>query len=160
MKIFRYLIMMFISITLITSVYASKKRQPMQVFINFSGLDENAKAKTKQMEQLTNFIKQDLKRKLKKLYDVSFVTDPSATTPENGLFMVYNIIKYNPGSTAARYLVGFGAGSCSLDIKYEILQDNNSILLKEDGCGSSRGWRKCVVKLNKNIQKNLKTQLK
>jgi len=71
------------------------------------------------------------------------------------------ILKYNPGSKAARILVGFGAGSCSMDIHIEFFSaGNKQIFSKDDGVGSGRDWRNVARKLNENILKTVTEALK
>jgi len=66
--------------------------------------------------------------------------------------LTIKIVKYNPGSKAARIVVGFGAGSCSLDLHYELFgAEKDPVLSKDDGVGSGLEWTRCVRKLNKNI---------
>ena len=61
---------------------------------------------------------------------------------------------YNPGSKAARMVVGFGAGSCSMDIHIELFgADNKQIFAKDDHVASGRDWRNVARKLNENILK-------
>lgn len=62
------------------------------------------------------------------------------------------ITRYNPGSKAARAIVGFGAGACSLDIHYEFSSPGGNVLLsRDDGCGSSMEWMRLARKLNENM---------
>ncbi|EKD25855.1 MAG: hypothetical protein ACD_79C01467G0001, partial [uncultured bacterium] len=67
------------------------------------------------------------------------------------------IMRYNPGSKAARIIVGFGAGSASLDIHYELIGPSGKTLLsKDDGCGTSLDWQRLARKLNENILSSIK----
>lgn len=59
--------------------------------------------------------------------------------------------RYNPGKTAARIIIGFGAGAASLDISCELLDGDQSLLAWEDGCGTSEHWQRLVNKLNDNM---------
>ncbi|MBU1053793.1 MAG: DUF4410 domain-containing protein [Proteobacteria bacterium] len=60
------------------------------------------------------------------------------------------ITSYNPGSTAARILVGFGAGACSLDCHYELVDSNGKTVKSwDDGVGTSQNWQRLPITLNK-----------
>jgi len=62
------------------------------------------------------------------------------------------VTNYNPGSKAARMLVGFGAGSTSIDIQYQIINGNQQTLEdRADGVGSSRDWNYCARVLNQRM---------
>ena len=70
-------------------------------------------------------------------------------TPGSYLLKV-GITAYNPGSAAARYTVGFGAGACSLDCSYELIDaEGRSILKWDDGIGTSGHWSRLPVALNR-----------
>ncbi|MDT8389236.1 MAG: DUF4410 domain-containing protein [Lentisphaeria bacterium] len=61
-----------------------------------------------------------------------------------------SITSYNPGSAAARIMVGYGAGACSLDCEYELIDAQGQSLMKwTDGIGTSGDWRRLPVALNK-----------
>ncbi|MEI6564782.1 MAG: DUF4410 domain-containing protein [bacterium] len=70
------------------------------------------------------------------------------------------ITRYNPGNKAARAFVGFGAGSASLDIHYELISPRGVVLMsKDDGCGSSLHWKNVAQKLNKNILESIRNPI-
>lgn len=67
------------------------------------------------------------------------------------------ITSYNPGSAAARILVGYGAGACSLDCEYELLDGEGKTLMKwTDGIGTSGDWRRLPIALNKRNGKKIR----
>ena len=70
--------------------------------------------------------------------------------------LVVHYDRYNPGKTAARIIVGFGAGAASLDISCELLDGDRQLLAWEDGCGTSEHWQRLVNKLNDNTVLKLK----
>ena len=94
-------------------------------------------------------------------YDAKLIRKPDEFTPGKNKYLInINITSYNPGSTAARMLVGFGAGATSLDIQYNLLCESEKPLLDtKDGVGSSRSWQVCVIKLNENILKNVTNKI-
>lgn len=76
--------------------------------------------------------------------------------PETYLLKV-RITSYNPGSAAARIMVGYGAGACSLDCEYELIDaQGNSLMKWKDGIGSSTDWRRLPVALNKRNCKKIR----
>ncbi|MCF7848411.1 MAG: DUF4410 domain-containing protein [Kiritimatiellales bacterium] len=75
--------------------------------------------------------------------------------PDSYLLSV-KIKSYNPGSSAARILVGYGAGACALDCHYELMDaQGKKVLDWDDGCGSSSDWRRLPVKLNQNTGRKI-----
>lgn len=76
------------------------------------------------------------------------------------LLLTVKIVKYNPGSKAARMIVGFGAGSCSLDIHYELRgAGKDPVLSADDGVGSSVEWNRLARKLNENMLRAVNAKL-
>jgi hypothetical protein len=70
------------------------------------------------------------------------------------------ITSYNPGSSAARIFVGYGAGACSLDIHYELYgAEPEPIMAWDDGVGTSANWQKLPRKLNINTVKRITVKL-
>lgn len=65
-----------------------------------------------------------------------------------GYVLAVRLIRYNPGSTAARMFVGFGAGAASLDVHYELRAGGKVLLSHDDGVGSGADWRKVARVLN------------
>ncbi len=62
------------------------------------------------------------------------------------------LTRYNAGSKAARIIVGFGAGSATLDIHYELTGPKGNVLLsRDDGCATGLDWQRLARKLNENI---------
>jgi hypothetical protein len=74
------------------------------------------------------------------------------TYQPNNYLLTVKIIKYRPGSKAARMVVGFGAGGVSLKIHYELLADSTkAILTQDDQVYSGREWMYAARKLNQNM---------
>ena len=74
--------------------------------------------------------------------------------------LTIKIESYNPGSTAARMLVGFGAGAASLDNHYELYGITPQPLMSwNDGVGTSEHWKKLPRKLNANTVRKITEQL-
>ncbi len=75
---------------------------------------------------------------------------------EGRQLLIVRFERYNPGASAARIIVGFGAGAASLDISCELLDGDRQLLAWEDGCGTSEHWQRLVNKLNDNNVLKLK----
>ncbi len=116
--------------------------------------------KTDQREQVNDFMGKDLVKMLDKAgYEASLISDRSQYIKGTYLLKV-TIIKYNPGSKALRYGVGFGAGSVSLDTRYELFTPGGKLLVSDEhGVGSSLDWTSCARKLNKQTVDAVKDKL-
>jgi hypothetical protein len=103
--------------------------------------------------QLGAWMEKNLIRMLNRAgYDARLIKSRKQYVPGGGRYLLsVTIVHYRPGNKAARMVVGFGAGAASLDTRYELSggKDKKPLLAEEHGVGSSRGWRKCVIKLNK-----------
>ena len=71
--------------------------------------------------------------------------------------LVVHYDSYNPGSSAARVVVGFGAGAASLDMSMTLFQGDAAPQTWKDGCGTSGHWSRIVNKLDDNMGKKLQT---
>jgi hypothetical protein len=75
--------------------------------------------------------------------------------------LVVRIKEYNPGSAAARIMVGFGAGATSMKTRYELFGSGTTPLVAEDlGLGSSIDWRKVIRKLDEQTVDGVRGKLK
>ena len=70
--------------------------------------------------------------------------------------LVVHYDRYNPGKTAARLIVGFGAGAASLDVTHALYAGDKPIMTWTDGCGTSEHWQRLVNKINDNAVIKLK----
>lgn len=95
-------------------------------------------------------------------FEAKLIKDRKEFVPGSGAHLLtVKILMYNPGSKAARMLVGFGAGACSMDIHCELFgNDEKALLAKDDGVGSGRDWRNVARKLNENTLKAVTDTLK
>ena len=84
-------------------------------------------------------------------YEVRLIEDREEYIPAHDSYLlIVSIVSYNPGSAAARILVGAGVGAASLTNKYELYgEDDYPLLHYNDGAGSGSGWRDCVLQLNR-----------
>jgi len=116
----------------------------------------------KAVTDLAPFMDKDLIGQLNRAgYQAKLIQTRSEYTPARGVYLLTTrIVNYNPGSSAARMLVGFGAGSASLDNHYELFGNGAQAVLKwDDGVGTSEHWSKLCRKLNSNAVKRINEQL-
>ena len=77
-----------------------------------------------------------------------------------GYLLIIDVDKFRAGNRAARAFVGFGAGSSSLDLNYQLLDSQKKVVSEwKDGVGSSKGGTYCAQTLNRNTIKRLKGKL-
>lgn len=119
--------------------------------------------KAKAQAQIGDWMEKDLGNILRRKgkYNTEILQSPSAFKGGSNTYLLnIKIVKYNPGSYAARTFVGFGAGSASMDITYELKNTSGKSILKaSDGIGSGRDWRNVAKKLNANMFKAIKTKI-
>ena len=132
----------------------SGNRYMIAVLLDKGITDRLSSEQVDQRYQLCNWMEKDLMRMLKKAgYQARRINERSEFSPASGEYLLsVKVINYNPGSKAARLLIGFGAGSTSLDIYYELYgRSPKAILSRDDGVGSSIEWTKVVQKLNQKM---------
>lgn len=76
---------------------------------------------------------------------------------ENPEYYVVDIklSNYDPGSAAARMLVGFGAGAASMDTRARLGKAGQKLWEKHYSYGTSQNWKKLVKKTNKVLLQDL-----
>ncbi len=107
-----------------------------------------------QYGQIGRWMERDLLRMLKSAgYNGRQISSRDQFVAVPGTFLLtLRIVDYNPGSKAARMLVGFGAGTTSLDTHYQLFGTAAEPLLdKEHGVASSIEWTKVVQTLNQRM---------
>jgi hypothetical protein len=110
--------------------------------------------RSNQHNQVGEWMERDLLRMLKRAgYTPRLVNSRGEFAAGSGEYLLtVRMVRYNPGSKAARMLVGFGAGATSLDTHYELYGASSQPLLAEDhGVGSSVDWYQVVQKLNQQM---------
>jgi len=121
--------------------------------------EDKANAQNQMGDWMTRDLGKVLQKRLK--YEAIAIEKASEfkSGPNNYLLKV-KIVKYNPGSYAARAFVGFGAGAASMDITYELTDSAGKKVLKNsDGVGSGQDWRKVARKLNENMAREMKIEI-
>lgn len=115
-----------------------------------------------QVQQVTDFMQPDLERLLTDAgYGVERLADAAAFQPgPNRYLVVVRITRYNPGSKAARMMVGWGAGALVLDTDYELHAGPGAVLLAEkSSVGSGRDWPQAARKTNQQVAKAVTNRL-
>jgi len=171
MKTFRLALPLFLSLLFLAGCAASSGRAPqsaagekieIMVLSDRGNPAEMNAYSAKGISDLAPYMEKDLLGQLKRAgYQARLIQDRSEFTPGNGRYLlVTRIVNYNPGSSAARVLVGFGAGAASLDNHYELFGNSAQPLLSwDDGVGTSQHWSRICRKLNANTVKRLNQQL-
>jgi hypothetical protein len=136
------------------------KKPKINVLMDVSG-DGLAQVQIDQREQLNDFMGKDLLRMLNRAgYEASLIANRNQYAKGTYLLKV-TIVRYNPGSKAARIVVGFGAGAVSLDTRYELFAPGGNLLVSDEhGVGSSMDWTSCARKLNKQTVDAVSGKLK
>jgi hypothetical protein len=110
----------------------------------------------KNREQIGEFMEHDLPAVLKKAgLNARIISKRSEYRPAAGSYLLtVKITNYNPGNTAARMFVGYGAGSTSMDTHFELYGSGSKPLLSDDqSVGSSVDWRKVIRKIDEQTTK-------
>jgi len=107
------------------------------------------------------YMERDLITRLNRTgYDATLIQSKSDDVPSLGHYLVEVKIKsYNPGSSAARMVVGFGAGACSLELHYIVKKEGNVIREWNDGIGTSGDWRRLPRALDDKLVRKLNAEL-
>ena len=116
-------------------------------------------AQVKNRNQVGDLMDVDLIKLLNKAgYEAHLITDEASF--RGSYLLVVKIKSYNPGSKAARMFVGYGAGSTSMNIRYDLKDGSGKVIQGDDlGVGSSRDWRNVVRKLGEQTVAGVKKAL-
>ncbi len=137
--------------------------QPTTIVVLFDrGLEDKTEDQINQLNQLGDFMENDLINRLKNTgYNAELDNKDEPAAPAPGKYvMTVKVVKYNPGSAAARVMVGYGAGTCSLDLHYELKGEaEEPVVSKDHGRASSNDWRDSAVRLNKEMIADITTKL-
>jgi hypothetical protein len=128
--------------------------------IAFDNGSEGLEAKqAQQRQQLGDFMGLDLVRVFtryaKSGYEAKLITKKEDFKPApDEYLLIVKIAEYNPGSKAARMIVGFGAGGVKLKIHYDLSSNGKDPLVaNDDSVYSGREWMNAARKLNENTAK-------
>jgi hypothetical protein len=106
--------------------------------------------RVEQLNQLGDWMENDLLAILDKTgYAATRVSDPNTPAGPGRFVLKVTIRNYNAGSTAARMLVGFGAGAAVLDTHFELFGTApGPLVIGDPSVGSGRDWRNSARKVN------------
>lgn len=111
--------------------------------------------------EVGSYMERDLINRLNRTgYNAQLISSKEEFVPGDASYLLTIKIKhYNPGSSAARIVVGFGAGACSLDMHYAV--GNGSRIFQEwdDGIGTSMDWRRLPIALNDKLVRKLNAEI-
>ena len=94
-------------------------------------------------------------------YEARQIATRKDFTPKEGRYLLeVTIDGYNPGSSAARMVVGFGAGAASLDNSYALTAEQQPLLTWSDGVGTSQHWTRLPRTLNERAVKKVSEYLR
>ncbi|MDR1759559.1 MAG: DUF4410 domain-containing protein [Fibrobacter sp.] len=113
-----------------------------------------------QRQSIENYYKENLLESFKNAgYEAVLIDNLNEASNPDIWVIEVKITNYNPGSKAARMLVGFGAGAAVLDTYVRVGKSGDWKWMKDYSYGTSGNWQKTIVKSNKVLLKDLETSL-
>lgn len=138
------------------------ERIEIMVFSDRGNPAEMTERQYKYRIEVGQYMERDLINRLKRSgYRTELINSKNEFEARAGRYLlIVKIVSYKPGSSAARILVGFGAGAASLDNKYEFYgAGKEPIMAWDDGVGTSEHWTRIPRKLNANTVKRITGKL-
>jgi hypothetical protein len=134
---------------------AAPTGQAMTLSVVFDrGLDGRTEDQQNQLNQLGEWMENDLLRMARQGgYDARLIGPGDQLELGPGHYLLTVVFTdYNPGSKAARMLVGFGAGSAALDVHFELRGAGEApLLVRDHGRASSKDWNYIARKVNQDM---------
>lgn len=94
-------------------------------------------------------------------YEATQITSREDFSSKAGRYLLeVTIDSYNPGSSAARVVVGYGAGAAALDNSYTFSAGQQPLLFWSDGVGTSQHWTRLPRVLNERAVKKIKDYMR
>jgi Domain of unknown function (DUF4410) len=137
-------------------------RQPLDVLIEEGSPAEMTEKQYGLRKELRTAMERDLPRRLARQgFDMRLITSPTQNTGKetDAPLLIVRYEAYNPGSSAARMWVGYGAGAASLDLSMTLGKGGKEIATWKDGCGTSQHWSRIINTLDDRMSKKVKTLL-
>ena len=133
--------------------------QPIDVLTEEGKPGEMQERQYRYRTEVRDYMERELPRRFARYgLDARMIRDRGSHAPEGGRhLLVVQYLSYNPGSSAARIVVGFGAGAAALDIQASLFDGQKELLSWKDGCGTSGHWSRLVNKLDANMGARLQT---
>lgn len=140
---------------------ASGQKIKISVISNRGNPKEMESRQWQYRNEVGSYMEVDLINRLNRTgYEAKLIQSVSEYVPlPNSYLLSMEITSYNPGSSVARIMVGYGAGACSLDMHYVV--KNGSKVLQEwnDGIGTSSDWRRLPRALDDKLVRKLNAEL-
>jgi hypothetical protein len=137
-------------------------RQSLDVLIEEGSGAEMTEKQYSIRRELRTYMERDLPRRFaRQNIDMRLITSPTQNTgtATDSPLLIIRYEAYNPGSTAARMIVGYGAGAASLDISMTLGKGGKEIETWKDGCGTSQHWSRIINTLDDRMTKKVRTLL-
>lgn len=137
-------------------------RQALDVLIEEGTPAEMTEKQYGFRKELRAYMERDLPRRLARQgIDMRLITSPSQNTgaATDAPLLIIRYEAYNPGSSAARMWVGYGAGAASLDISMTLGKAGKEVQTWKDGCGTSQHWSRIINTLDDRLSKRVKELL-
>lgn len=144
------------------AVRADGNKYVVKFLIDAGVTSELTADQAQRQRQVASWMENDLLTMLNRAgYQAAPITNSTEYKATEGSYLLQaKISNYNPGSQAARVLVGFGAGAASLDIQYQLVNGHGKQLIdRADGVGSGRGWTYCCRELNQRMLNQLSSSV-
>lgn len=161
-KILTFLLTCSMLLTLVTGCRSARvaagPRRALDVLIEEGKPGEMEERQYRYRTEVRDYMQRELPRRFARYgIDARMIRDRGGYAPEGGRhLLVVKYLSYNPGSSAARIVVGFGAGAASLNIQASLYDGQQEILSWQDGCGTSGHWSRLVNKLDANMGARLR----
>ena len=126
------------------------------------GLEGKTDEQAKQYNQVGEYFEPYfIKLFTKAGYTVTTIVSRDKFDPASGGYLLtVTTANYNPGSKAARMLVGMGAGATTMKIHFELFgAEKDALFVKDQERGSSRDWQFLCTKLSDDALKEVKAFL-
>ena len=138
-----------------TGLFGREKDKGIKVQLLFDrGLEGKTADQKTQLNQLSDYFEKCVAEIFTNNgVPAGVITSRNQFDPASGQYLLtVKTVNYNPGSKAARMMVGLGAGATSLDIHFELFgSDKTPLLAKDHGRGSSRDWKYLCKALGKDM---------
>ena len=140
---------------------ASGQKIKISVMSNRGNSDEMESRQWQYRNEIGSYMEVDLVNRLNRTgYAAQLIQSVSEYIPSADSYLVsMEITSYNPGSSVARMMVGYGAGACALDMDYIVKNGSNVLQDWKDGIGTSSDWRRLPRALDDKLVRKLNAEL-
>ncbi len=145
----------------IAPVSSTGEKIKISVMSNRGNPSEMESRQWQYRNEVGSYMEVDLVNRLNRTgYDARLIQSVSEYAPSaNSYLLSMEITSYNPGSSVARIMVGYGAGACSLDMHYVVKNGSNVLQEWKDGIGTSSDWRRLPRALDDKLVRKLNAEL-